>query len=93
VKLEVLPAVTFCTDVGPVNPNPVGVVPVSGSVCMLGVRIIRDGQGPMRVPAAVGVKVTLIVQFAPAASGMAGVIGKQLSRCSSRQSHRMRQWR
>src|ERR1700682_3615270 len=78
VKVSGLPAVTFCTVVGPVNPKSGGVVvPVSGTVCVLGVALSMMVKVPMRVPAAMGVNVTLIVQLAPAASGVAGgVIGQ-----------------
>jgi hypothetical protein len=78
LKLSVLPAFTFCTDVGPVNPKSGGVVvPVSGTVCGLPAALSMMVKVPMRVPAAVGVNVTLIVQLAPAASGVAGgVIGQ-----------------
>jgi hypothetical protein len=76
LKLSVLPAVTVCVDVGPVNPKSGGVVvPVSGTVCGLPVALSVMVKVPMRVPAAVGVNVTLIVQFAFAAS-IAGVIGQ-----------------
>jgi len=76
LKLSVLPAFTFCTDVGPVNPKSGGVVvPVSGTVCGLPAALSMMVKVPMRVPAAVGVNVTLIVQFAFAAS-IAGVIGQ-----------------
>src|SRR5258707_8197695 len=80
LKLSVLPAVTFCTVVGPVKPKSgTGTVPVpvSGTVCGLGVALSVMVKVPMRAPARVGVNVTLIVQFAPAASGVAGgVIGQ-----------------
>jgi hypothetical protein len=74
LKLSVLPAVTFCTDVGPVNPKSGGVVvPVSDTVCGLPVALSVMVKVPMRVPAAVGVNVTLKVQFALAAN-MAGSV-------------------
>src|ERR1700682_5807814 len=77
VTLGVVPAVTFCTVVGAVNPKSGGVVvPVSDTVCGLPVALSMMVKVPMRVPAAVGVNVTLIVQLAPATSGVAGgVIG------------------
>src|SRR5260370_619056 len=81
LKLSVLPAVTFCVDVGPVNPKSGGVVvPVSGTVCGLPAALSMMVKVPMRVPAAVGVNVTLIVQFAPAASGVAGGVGQAVAR-------------
>jgi hypothetical protein len=80
LKLSVLPAVTFCTDVGPVNPKSGAVfvpVPVSATVWGLPVALSVIVKVPVRIPVAVGVNVTLIVQFAPAASGVAGgVIGQ-----------------
>src|SRR6202171_230700 len=80
VTLEgsVLAAVTFCTVVGPVNPKSGGVVvPVSDTVCGLPVALSMMVKVPMRVPAIVGVNVTLIMQLAPAASDVAGgVIGQ-----------------
>jgi len=71
LKLSVLPAFTVCTDVGPVNPKSGGVVvpvPVSPTVCGLPAALSVMVKVPVRVPAAVGVKVTLIMQFALAAS-------------------------
>src|SRR5229473_3639644 len=76
LKLSVLPAVTFCVVVGPVNPKSGGVVvPVSDTLCGLPVALSVMFKGPMRVPAAVGLNVTLIVQFAPAAR-VRGLIGQ-----------------
>src|SRR6202171_938894 len=78
LKGSVLPAVTFCTVVGAVNPKSGGVVvPVSDTVCGLPVALSMMVKVPMRVPAIVGVNVTLIMQLAPAASDVAGgVIGQ-----------------
>src|SRR5258708_677616 len=76
LKLSVLPAVTFCVVVGPGNPKSGGVVvPVSDTLCGLPVALSVMVKVPMRVPAAVGVNVTLIVQFAPAAR-VRGLIGQ-----------------
>jgi hypothetical protein len=76
LKLSVLPAVTFCVEVGPVNPKSGGVVvPVSGTVCGLPGALSVMVKVPVRVPAIVGVNVTLIVQLAFTAS-IAGVIGQ-----------------
>jgi len=71
LKLSVLPAFTVCTDVGPVNPKSGGVfvpVPVSPTVCGLLAASSVMVKVPVRVPVAVGVNVTLIMQFAFAAS-------------------------
>jgi hypothetical protein len=81
LKLSVLPAVTFCVVVGPVNPKSGGgfvPVPVSGTVCVGGVALSVMVKVPVRAPAAVGVNVTLITQFAPAAS-VAGLIGQAVA--------------
>lgn len=70
VKLTVLPAATLADDgdtailkSGP----PVVPVPVSAAVCGLLGSLSATLRVAVAVPAAVGVKVTLIVQFAPAA--------------------------
>jgi hypothetical protein len=73
LKLSVLPAVTFCTAVGPVKPKSgTGAVPVpvSGTVCGLLVALSVMVKVPVRGPVTVGVNVTLIVQvFDPAVAG------------------------
>src|SRR5260370_644646 len=80
LKLSVLPAVTFCVVVGPVSPQSGGFVPVpvSGTVCGLPVALSVMVNVPARAPVAVGVNVTLIVQFAFTAS-VAGLIGQALA--------------
>jgi hypothetical protein len=55
-------------------------VPVSPTVCVVGVALSVMVKVPVRIPVAVGVNVTLIVQFAPAASGVAGgVMGQAVA--------------
>src|SRR5260370_24077594 len=83
LKLSVLPAVTLCVVVGPVSPKSGGgfvPVPVSPTVCVGGVALSVMVKVPARAPVAVGVNVTLILQFAPAASiGIAGLIGQAVA--------------
>jgi hypothetical protein len=80
LKLSVPPAVTFCVVVGPVSPKSGGFVPVpvSVTVCGLPAALSVMVKVPARAPVAVGVNVTLITQFAPAAS-VAGLIGQAVA--------------
>jgi len=81
LKLSVLPAVTFCTAVGPVKPKSgTGAVPVpvSGTVCGLLLALSVMVKVPVRGPVAVGVNITLIVQvFDPAVAGK--VVGQAVA--------------
>jgi hypothetical protein len=70
LKLSVLPSVTFCTAVGPVNPKSGGVfepLPVRGKVCGLVLSPSVRTRLAVSAPTIDGLKVTLTVQEAPAA--------------------------
>src|SRR5436853_129804 len=61
------------------NPTPGAVpLPLSGIICGLPPASTASDSVPLRAPEAVGVKVTLMVQFAPAAK-VAGLVGQALA--------------
>src|SRR5437016_4994028 len=69
VNVRVFPAFTFSVAAGPVNPKSGAAVPfpLSVMICGLPPALSVTDSDPVRAPEAVGVKVTLMVQFAPAA--------------------------
>ena len=77
VNMRVFPALTFWVPAGPVNPKLGAAVPfpVSATVCGLPPALLTTDSVPVRAPEAVGVKVTSMVQFAPAAN-VAGLVGQ-----------------
>src|SRR5437660_3784358 len=80
VNVRVLPAFTFWVPAGPVNPKSGAAVPfpLSVMICGLPPALSVTDSDPVRAPEAVGVKVTLMVQFAPAAK-VAGLVGQALA--------------
>src|SRR5437870_3912018 len=80
VNVRVFPAFTFSVAAGPVNPKSGAAVPfpLSVMICGLPPGLEERRVGTVRAPEAVGVKVTLMVQFAPAAK-VAGLVGQALA--------------
>src|SRR2546429_38659 len=80
VNVRVFPAFTFSVAAGPVNPKSGAAVPfpLSVMICGLPPALSVTDSVPVRAPEAVGVKVTLMVQFAPAATA-AGLVGQALA--------------
>src|SRR5947199_50019 len=80
VDVRVFPAFTFAVAAGPVNPKSAAAVPLPLSVMICGLppALSVTDSDPVRAPEAVGVKVTLMVQFAPAAK-VAGLVGQALA--------------
>src|SRR5437660_1834353 len=80
VNVRVFPAFTFSVAAGPVNPKSGAAVPfpLSVMICGLPPALSVTDSVPVRAPEAVGVKVTLMVQFAPAAK-VAGLVGQALA--------------
>src|SRR5437867_2681038 len=80
VNVRVFPAFTFSVAAGPVNPKSGAAVPfpLSVMICGLPPALSASDSVPVRAPEAVGVKVTLMVQFAPAAK-VAGLVGQALA--------------
>src|SRR5437588_6667 len=80
VNVRVFPAFTFWVPAGPVNPKSGAAVPfpLSGTVCGPTPELSATDSVPVRAPKAAGVKVTLMVQFAPAAK-VAGLVGQALA--------------
>src|SRR5437667_464659 len=80
VNVSVFPACTFAVAAGPVNPKSGAAVPfpLSVMICGLPPALSVTDSVPVRAPEAVGVKVTLMVQFAPAAK-VAGLVGQALA--------------
>src|SRR5207248_89953 len=76
VNMRVFPAFTFWVPAGPVNAKSGAAVPfpLSASVCGLPPALSATDSVPVRAPEAVGVKVTLMEQLAPAAK-VAGLVG------------------
>src|SRR5207244_1454922 len=70
----------FSVAAGPVNPKSGAAVPfpLSVMICGLPPALSVTDSDPVRAPEAVGVKVTLMVQFAPAAK-VAGLVGQALA--------------
>src|SRR5207237_516261 len=77
VNMRVFPAFTFWVPAGPVNAKSGAAVPfpLSASVCGLPPALSATDSVPVRAPEAVGVKVTLMEQLAPAAK-VAGLVGQ-----------------
>src|SRR5437868_4633752 len=77
VNVRVFPGFTFWVPAGPVNPKSGAAVPfpLSGTVCGPTPELSATDSVPVRAPKAAGVKVTLMVQFAPAAK-VAGLVGQ-----------------
>src|SRR5438270_804581 len=69
VNVRVFPGFTFWVPAGPVNPKSGAAVPfpLSGTVCGPTPELSATDSVPVRAPKAAGVKVTLMVQFPPAA--------------------------
>src|SRR5207302_662249 len=80
VNVRVFPAFTFSVAAGPVNPKSGAAVPfpLSVMICGLPPALSVSDSVPVRAPEAVGVKVTLMVQVAPAAK-VAGLVGQALA--------------
>src|SRR5437667_178069 len=80
VNVRVFPAFTFSVAAGPVNPKSGAAVPfpLSVMICGLPPALSVTDSVPVRAPEAVGVKVTLMVQFAPAGK-VAGLVGQALA--------------
>src|SRR5947209_2359186 len=80
VNVRVFPAFTFSVAAGPVNPKSGAAVPfpLSVMICGLPPALSVTDSVPVRAPEAVGVKVTLMVKFAPAAK-VAGSVGQALA--------------
>ena len=80
VNVRVFPGFTFWVPAGPVNPKSGAAVPfpLSGTVCGPTPELSATDSVPVRAPKATGVKVTLMVQFAPAAK-VAGLVGQALA--------------
>src|SRR5437588_824150 len=80
VNVRVFPAFTFWVPAGPVNPKSGAAVPfpLSGTVCGPTPELSATDSVPVRAPKAAGVKVTLMVQFPPAAK-VAGLVGQALA--------------
>src|SRR5438270_10363002 len=80
VNVRVFPGFTFWVPAGPVNPKSGAAVPfpLSGTVCGPTPELSATDSVPVRAPKATGVKVTLMVQFAPAAK-VAGRVGQALA--------------
>src|SRR5207253_2001419 len=80
VNVRVFPAFTFSVAAGPVNPKSGAAVPFPLSVMICGLppalSVSESGRAPCRE--SVGVSVTLMVQFAPAAK-VAGLVGQALA--------------
>src|SRR5207248_408564 len=77
VNMRVFPAFTFWVPAGPVNAKSGAAVPfpLSASVCGLPPALSATDSVPVRILEAVGVKVTLMEQLAPAAK-VAGLVGQ-----------------
>src|SRR5437764_14923083 len=77
VNMRVFPAFTFWVPAGPVNAKSGAAVPfpLSATVCGLLPALSATDSVPVRAPEAVGVKVTLMEQLAPAAK-VAGLVGQ-----------------
>src|SRR5205823_3788443 len=77
VNMSVFPDFTFWVPAGPVNAKSGAAVPfpLSASVCGLPPALSATDSVPVRAPEAVGVKVTLMEQLAPAAK-VAGLVGQ-----------------
>src|SRR5205807_476672 len=80
VNVRVFRAFTFSVAAGPVSPKSGAAVPcpLSVMICGLPPALSVTDSVPVRAPEAVGVKVTLMVQFAPAAK-VAGLVGQALA--------------
>src|SRR5437016_2990337 len=80
VNVRVFPAGSFAVAARPVDPHTGAAVPfpLSVMICGLPPALSASDSVPVRAPEAVGVKVTLMVQFAPAAK-VAGLVGQALA--------------